>query len=93
MTQNLWIIFCIIFLGLSLFHFYLSRKKIKTFESKAKIKSFNGMNLGIAEFIEDFNNYVEKQNEQNKRINIATSVGYLAAFLTSVYSYYLSCIL
>ena len=90
MTQNIWIIFSIIFIGLALFHFFQSRKKIKPIESKAKVKSINGLNLGIAEFIDDFNFYIGEINKQNKKMNIATSIGYFAAFLTSVYSYYLS---
>ena len=90
MVQFLWIIFSLIFLFLSLFHFVQSFKKIVKPENKAKVKSINGINLGISEFINDFGKYIDDLNTQSKIINIITAVGYFAAFLTSLISFFLS---
>jgi len=90
MNQYLWVIFSLIFLFLFTYHLYQSRQYIKKIENKAMAKTINGLNLGVGDFINDFNIYIENLNRQNKKINIATSLGYLVAFLTSIYSFYLS---
>lgn len=88
-THYLWIVFSIIFLALSIFHFYQSTKTIPKPKNKAKVKTISGVNLGINEFIEDFGVYIDDVNKQNRRINIMTALGYLSASLTSIYSYFL----
>lgn len=88
--QPLWIIFSFIFGGLAVFHFIQSNKSIKKPENKAKIKTINGANLGISEFINDFGAYIDDLNKQNRIVNILTAIGYFIAFLTSLDSYRLS---
>lgn len=90
MEKYIWLIFSVIFLILTLFHIYQSFQKIKKIESKAQVKSINGVNVGIHEFIQDFNLYLSKFNHQNKRINLITAIGYFTAFLTSIFSYFKS---
>lgn len=90
MIQWLWVIFSLVFLLLSMWHFCQSREYIRKFENKAEIKSFNGLNLGINDFIKDFNEYIKKQNKQSKQINQIASFGYFISFLISIYSYHLS---
>jgi hypothetical protein len=89
-NQKIWIVFSVIFLILSIFHLYQSTQNIPKPENKAHVKSINGLNLGISEFVLDFNKYLEKLNNDNRKINIITCIGYLIACLTSIYSYYLS---
>lgn len=89
-NQVLWIIFGIIFFLLFLFHSYLSSKKIKKIENKARVKKVMGINLGISEFIVDFGEYIDEFNRNSRLINILTALGYLFASLTAFYSYYLS---
>lgn len=88
--QPLWIIFSLIFGGLAIFHFLQSNKSIKKPENKAKVKTINGVNLGINEFINDFGTYIDDLNKQNRIVNILTAIGYFIAFLTSLDSYRLS---
>ncbi len=88
--QPLWIVFTFIFVGLAIFHFNQSNKSIKKPENKAKVKTINGMNLGINEFINEFGVYVDDLNRQNRIINLFTAFGYIVAVLTSIYSYFLS---
>lgn len=91
MISLIWLIFSFIFLILSTFHFYISFKNIKTPENiPAHLKSVNGVSIGIAEFISYFREYINDVNKSNKLINIIQGFGYLVAFATSVYSYYLS---
>lgn len=75
---------------LAIYHFRQARLKVEKIESKAKIKSINGTNLGIAEFISEFNNYIDKQNTSNRIINIIQGVGYLSAAATALFSFFLS---
>ncbi len=88
--RYIWLIFTIIFIALARYHFRQSRFKIENIESKANIKTINGTNLGIAEFISEFNGYIDKQNRSNKEINIVQSVGYLVAAATALFSFFLS---
>lgn len=88
--QFLWIVFCFVFFGLAIFHFKQTTKSINPITNKAQIKRINGINLGINEFIIDFNAYIADVNKNNKRINIVAGIGYVAALLTSIYSFLIS---
>lgn len=90
MNQDIWIIFGIMFILLSSFHFFQATQIIKKPNNKAGIDSIEGIKLGISEFIHDFGFYVDDLNKQNKIINILTAIGYLFASVTAFYSYYLS---
>ena len=89
-NQFLWFAFCFVFFGLAIFHFKQATKSIKPIENKAQIKRINGINLGINEFVNDFNTYVADINKDNKRINIVAGIGYVAALFTSAYSFLIS---
>ena len=77
------------FICLAIYHFFQAKKKIKEIKSDAQVKAINGLNLGISEFIKDFNSYVGEQNKNNKRINIIQGIGYTVAALTALYSFLL----
>lgn len=89
-NQILWIIFSIIFLALAIFHFYQSTRNIPKLKNKGGIKAFNGIKLGMTEFVEDFGLYVDNNNKTNRITNIIAGTGYLVALCTSIYSYCLS---
>lgn len=89
-NQNLWIIFSLIFLLLSIFYFYQSKQKIPKIINKGGIKKIMGVKVGMEDFVQDFGDYIDKLNKQNQIINIISGIGYLAAFFTSIYSYFLS---
>ena len=88
--QYIWLIFTIVFIVLATHHFRQARFKMRKIESKAKIKSINGANLRIAEFISEFNDYIDKQNRSNKEINIVQGMGYVAAAATALFSFFLN---
>ncbi len=88
--QYLWLIFSLVFLALAIFHLLQSTRNIPKPENKAHAKSIAGVNLGIHEFINNFRNYIDNTNKQNRMMNLVNAFNYLLAFLTSLYSYYLS---
>jgi len=90
MLKIIWIIFSFIFLCLTIFHFYRSAKKIEKPRNKAEIKTFNGVNLGIHEFIEDFLKYLDTYDRDNRNQNLAAGFGYLLATITAIISIFLS---
>jgi hypothetical protein len=90
MFSWLWIIFSLIFLILSVFHLYISRKTFPQLPRYSGIGKINGVKLGIKEFVDELNERITDMNKVNRWINIVASIGYFAAFLTSVYSYILT---
>ena len=88
--QFIWLIFTGTFVCLASFHFFLAKTTIKRVDNQARVKTINGQNLGIAEFINDFNHYIDKQNNSNRLINILQSIGYGLAAATAFFSFFLS---
>lgn len=86
----IWLVFAVIFSGLAIYHFWQSAAKIKHVESKGQIKTFNGIPLGIGEFVQDFNAYVDELNQRHRVSNLLAGSGYSAAALTAVFSFWLS---
>ena len=86
----IWLIFAAIFVSLAVYHFWQSASKIKHIESKGRVKTINTVPLGIGEFVQDFNTYVDELNWRNRIVNVLTGVGYSAAALTAFFSYWLS---
>lgn len=78
------------FIFLSVFHFCQSTKKIKKLKNVGDVASINGLKIGIKEFAEQFNDYINNLNKDNKKINIITALGYLAAAFASLFSYFIS---
>ncbi len=54
------------------------------------VAKINSISLGIVEFQEKFNEYLDDMNIINKKKHILTAIGYFAAFLTSMFSLLLS---
>lgn len=88
--KSIWIIFTVLFFFLAVYHFYKSFEKIKHLTNIGKIKAINGVSLGISEFVEEFNKYLDRLNRDNRNINIAQSIGYILAALTSFVSFLIS---
>ena len=89
MISYIWLIFTFIFISLAIYHFYQAKFIIRRIESKAGVKSVNGVNLGIGEFISEFNGYIDKQNISNRRINIIQGIGYIGASATALLSFFI----
>lgn len=90
MFKNVWLIFFIIFIFFGIYHFCRSKKNISKIVSKAQVKGINGLNLGIKDFIDDFNNYVDELNRDNYKINLWTSIAYITNALIALFSYLIS---
>lgn len=54
------------------FNFWQAFRKIGPFTNKGQIGSSNGMRIGIKEFIQDFNEYLEGVNVVNFKTNIVS---------------------
>lgn len=90
MIRYIWIIFVVIFFLFSLYHFYRATKSISRASNVSAVKTINGLPLGIHEFIESFNSYIDILNKENRTINIVTGLAYLSASATALISYFLS---
>ncbi|GEM_PF-3290154 len=86
--KYIWIIFTFSFLALAIYHFWRSFQKIAPFSNKGGVKTFNGVPLGIEEFINDFNAYLDTLNQDNRAINFIAGVGYLLASFSAFVSYF-----
>lgn len=78
------------FLCLGIFHFCQSTKKIEHIKDEVRVKSIDGVNVGLVEFVRQFNGYIDNLNSNNKTINIVTGFGYLVAAFTALFSYFIS---
>ncbi len=100
--QRIWLIFGILFILLSFFHFYQSSQKISEFKVTSRSDNLpEGIQIkvGIAnmdidkplnDFAKDFNEYLNDYNNSNRTINLISALGYFIASLTAFYSMYLS---
>lgn len=70
-------------MGLAGYHLHLARQKIDPFKNYGSIKSINGIPIGIGEFVEGFNSYIENVNKANRSVNLAQVVGYIIAAITA----------
>lgn len=52
---------------------FVAFHSIGPFTKKGVVKAFGGHNLGVSEFIDDFNEYLESVNWSNKLINLITA--------------------
>jgi len=83
----IWLIFTIIFLGLSIFHFIKSRKKVAKFQlterpgSESSRVIVQGLDIDkpLEDFTKDFNKYLDNYNKSTSRQNLLASFGYFAA--------------
>jgi len=83
----IWLIFTIIFLGLSISHFIQSRKKVAKFQvterpgsgsSQVKIQGLE-TDDPLRDFANDFNNYLDTYNKSTFLQNLHACIGYFAA--------------
>lgn len=86
----IWIIFFILFISLSGLHFYQSSKSINHIENEGKIAKIMGIKIGVKEFVENFNEYIDKLNKENMIINIYAGIGYLLAAFAALWSFIIS---
>ena len=81
----IWILFSCIFATLAIFHLVAARNKMENWQ-----RSLTGCvwySEGLDESIDIF---IENLNKSNRRANILASIGYFAAMITSVISFFLS---
>ena len=93
----LWILFALLFLGLAMFHFFQSQKKVPHFQqskrpgaNRGSVKIL-GMDIDqlTTNLVNGFNTYIDELNRSNKATNIIQGVGYMLASLTALFSMYL----
>ncbi|MCJ7613600.1 hypothetical protein MUO71_02380 [Candidatus Bathyarchaeota archaeon] len=82
-----WIIFTLVFLGLSIFHFIESKRKVAEF-NKTTIPSGDVeiLGLNIRKFVNDVNSFVDGYNASTTRQNRYAAVGYLLAAVVAIFS-------
>ncbi len=90
MNKNIWIAFTVIFLIFACYHFLRIRSRIEKFSKTGAVKSINGLSTGYVEFVDSFNEYIDKLNSDNKKLNIITGIAYLATAATAFFSYFVS---
>lgn len=90
MKLYIWLVFVIIFAFLAGYHFYQAKQNIRHIENKGMIKTINTAKVGLVEFIDDFNRYIDVLNKSNKTSNIIAGIGYVAASLTAILSFCIS---
>ena len=56
-----------------IFDILSSRQKVGPYENHGKIKSFNGLPIGMIEFVEDFNKYLDGVNASNFKTSIVSA--------------------
>jgi len=83
----IWLIFTVMFFSLAIIHFHLAKKAISRFENKCMVKAINGIPLGMSEFINEFNRYIDKVNQANRIANILAMAGYMLAGVTALCSF------
>jgi hypothetical protein len=90
MIKYIWIAFTVIFFLFALYHFCRATKALPKAPNTAGANKFIGVNVGIAEFIDHFNRYIEDLNRDTKKVNILTGIAYLVASATALFSCFLS---
>lgn len=89
----IWLIICLIFLGLTIFHAFLYFGKIKRLEVTHLQRS--GVSIKIAgqsidkpmeDLIGQLNVFVDSLNKGNRKANGAQMLGYAMAFITALIS-------
>jgi hypothetical protein len=89
MIQYVWLLFTFTFSAFAVYHFWRATKSHPKAPNTAAVKNINGVNLGIHEFIEGFNAYIENLNTDNRRINIWTGIAYAVNAAVALFSYWL----
>jgi hypothetical protein len=101
-TTILSVIFCMIFLLLTIIHLIMMNKKVNKFkaptleqvkygeETAKKIGFIHPSNLPLKEFEKQVNNFIEDFNKDTRLKNKIGASGYFTAFLVSLLSLYLS---
>lgn len=85
----IWLIFTLIFLALAVYHLVQAFSRVPHIESKGKVKAINGIPVGLGEFVQDFNGYIDGLNRRSLVVNLVTAAGYTAAALTAAFSFWL----
>ena len=91
-----WLILTILYFGLSMYHFYLSRQRIppfrvterwvpKGFTLEFKI-SGEDVDKPVQDFVSDFNAHIDYSNKKTRIQNIATAIGYFGASIAALFS-------
>lgn len=92
----IWLFFAGVFFILGCIHIEQSKQRIEPIKlefKKGTIGAWNGLPTGISD-IEDFSvrisDYIEDYNASTRTQNLTSAVGYFIAFLTALFSMYLS---
>jgi hypothetical protein len=94
----IWLIFAGLFFGLGHYHNVKAKETMPKIEVK-RYPSDNSTSIkrgGIPseqrlfDFGDDFNEYIDNQNESNRRANLYAAYGYYLASLTALFSAFLS---
>ena len=89
----IWIIFALVFLGLSIFHFVQSGKRITQFQvserpliqGKVIVKGAD-IDKPLKDFVNDFNSYIDNYNKLTAKQNRIAAFGYLLASIVAIFS-------
>ena len=85
-----WGIIWLIFLTLVIKHFRWSRHKFLPLPKRPTVAKIMAVPLNIRETVEDINDFIDRLNGHNKKMNMAQFWGYLAAFLAALSSFIVS---
>ena len=86
MSTVLWLALAVLFAAFAVFHLVRARKELPLAPNNAKVKSINGVPLGIADFIDSFNGYVTELNRDSRITNLVAGVANIAASLAALAS-------
>lgn len=90
MSKCIWLAFTAIFLVFAVYHLYRATKSLPKSPNTAEAKSISGVNLGIHEFIEGFNLYIDEVNKDARMANVITGLAHFAAATTALLSYFVA---
>lgn len=94
----IWFIFAGLFFGLGYYHNVKAKETMPKIEVKRYLSdNFTSIKRGgipneqrLIDFGDDFNKYIDKENESNRRANRCAAYGYYLAGLTALFSAFLS---
>ncbi len=95
----IWLIFTNYFAILAIFHFRQAEINYPKFDPSVNVKTVGGSFMNataqtneakLDKFFNEFNNYVENNNSNNKKTNKYAGWSYIVSALVSSYSAYLS---
>jgi hypothetical protein len=90
-TSVFWLALAVLFAVFGVFHLRRARTVLPLAPNNAKVKTINGLNLGIADFINSFNEHVVELNRESRTANQITGWAHSAAAAAALLSAFAAC--